>query len=190
MSDILLEHLQKKVAFDPDQQETILEKFKPLDIAKGEVLLQEGGYCRKIYFIESGAARTYALIGHRDVTSWFYPEHYFLSSWYSFLQQQPAHEYIEVLEDSRMHAISYTDLIQLYDRIPQFERFGRFLMEEQLAFIDYFSKGYLFLTAKERYDLLMEYFPQIILRVKLGHIASFLGISQETLSRIRSGKGK
>jgi len=69
---------------------------------------------------------------------------------------------------------------------PAFERFGRILMEEQLAFIDYYFKGVLFMTAKEKYSLLLSYFPDITQRVNLGHIASFLGITQETLSRLRS----
>ena len=77
---------------------------------------------------------------------------------------------------------------QLYQESPQFERFGRKMYEQQLAYLDAFYKGYLFMTAKERYDLLLSVFPDVTQRVNLGHIASFLGISQETLSRIRAKK--
>ena len=93
-----------------------------------------------------------------------------------------------LLEDGTLLEISYEGMQDLYAQFARFERFGRVLMEEHLAFIDHFSRGYMFLSAKERYQQLLISFPDIELRVKLGQIASFLGISQETLSRIRSGK--
>ena len=112
----------------------------------------------------------------------------FLTSWYSFYSQVQSFEYIETLEDSVVYAIDYTQYQKLLEQFPSMERFGRLLAEEQMAFLDNFSKGYMFLTAKEKYQLLLSIYPNVELHVKLGHIASFLGISQETLSRIRARK--
>jgi len=87
-----------------------------------------------------------------------------------------------------LFSFEYYDYKKLIETYPKFERFSRLLAEEQLAFIDLYSKGYMFMSAKEKYQLLLSNIPDIELRVKLGYIASFLGISQETLSRIRSSK--
>ena len=151
-------------------------------------MLKEHQYCRKLYFVEEGIFRTFYHYNGKDITSWFYPEGHFVTSWHGFLRQEASFEYVEALENSKVYAIEYDAYQQLFKRFPEFERFGRLLIEEQLAFIDSFSQGYMFLPAKKRYELLLAYLPDVELRVKLGHIASFLGISQETLSRIRSQK--
>lgn len=84
-----------------------------------------------------------------------------------------------------MYAITYDKYQKLIADFPAFGNFARLLAEEALAFLDYFSKSWSFLSASEKYALLQQYFPNIEQRVKLGQIATFLGISQETLSRIR-----
>lgn len=188
ISDRLEANIATRISIPPTVMEAILDKFETKTLKKGAYLLQSGATCKYLYFIEKGCARTYAESPEREITSWFYPEDHFVTSWYSFLQQQPSFEYVQMLEESVVRMISYESLQELYRSYPEAERMGRLIMEEQLSFIDYFSRGYLFLTAKERYELLLSYFPEAPLRVKLGHIASFLGITQETLSRIRSQK--
>jgi len=88
-------------------------------------------------------------------------------------------------EDSRIVSLSYETLHQLYADDPALQEFGRKMVEEQLVFLDYFYKGFMFMSASKKYELLLSIFPDVTQRVNLGHIASFLGISQETLSRIR-----
>ena len=102
--------------------------------------------------------------------------------------KKPSFEEIECLEDCILYQISYNNYQRLIADFPAFGNFARLLAEEMLAFLDEFSKGWSFLTAKEKYKLLLSYLPDIELRVKLGHIASFLGITQETLSRLRAQK--
>lgn len=159
----------------------VLEKHE-----KNTFLIKENQYCKKLFFLEKGTVRTFHYHNEKDVTSWIYRPEQFFTSWYAFLNQQPSYEYIEVLNSSTIYSISYSDLQNLYKNFPAFERFGRLMIEEQMAFLDYFYKGYFFLSARERYESLLEYYPDIELHVKLGYIASLLGISQETLSRIRS----
>ena len=180
--------LLSKVRFEADELEEIVDAFTQREVKKGTRLLEAGKTCRTLWFIESGCARTFTETAQRDITSWFYPENQFLTSWHSYLLREPGFEGIEMLENGNLLEISYEAMQDLYTRFSRFERFGRLLMEEHLAFIDHFSRGYMFLSAKERYQQLLISFPDIELRVKLGQIASFLGISQETLSRIRSGK--
>ena len=141
-----------------------------------------------LYFIEKGLLHNYYLHQGRQVSSWFYLEHQFITAWSSFYGQTPSFETIECLEEVVLYRISYTHYQQLIADFPAFAHFARRLAEEMLTTIDVFSKSWSFLSAKEKYQLLQTYFPGIELRVKLGLIASFLGISQETLSRIRAGK--
>ena len=184
----LLQNIISKTPISSDLQKEIennfiLEKTKPK-----QLLLKEHQYARKLFFLEEGTARTFYYHDEKEVTSWFYREGQFLTSWYSFYSQQQSFEHIQILEKSIVYSIDYFSYQKLIKSFPSFERFARLLAEEQTMGIDLFSKGYMFMSAKERYNLLLTTFPDIELRVKLGQIASFLGISQETLSRIRSGK--
>lgn len=176
------------IAVSPDEEQIIRSYFKPIEIKKDDYLVKQDHVCQHLYYIESGLLHTYYLHDGKIVSSWFYKEEDIMTCWYSFLSQEPSFEYIQALEDSVVWSISSHDLNELYRKIPAMERFGRILMETHLSFIERFNKGYMFMTAKEKYALLTEYIPDVTLRVKLGLVASFLGISQETLSRIRAQK--
>ncbi|BDS15305.1 Crp/Fnr family transcriptional regulator [Aureispira anguillae] len=184
----LIQQIASKIKLSPELKASIKELFIEQKVPKKTQLLREFQYCQNLYFLSKGTVRTFYYHEDKIITSWFYNEGNFFSSWYSFYLQKPSFEYVEVVEDSTIYKISYDNYQLLLDRHSDFERFGRLLAEEYTAFIDQYSKGYMFLSAKERYQLLLTYFPDIELRVKLGDIASFLGITQETLSRIRSRK--
>ena len=184
----LIEHISKTIPISPELENTIRGVFKEEQIRKQELLLKEYNHVRKLYFVKKGILRTYYVHDEKEVTSWFYVENQFLTSWHGFYKQKASYEYIEALEDCVVFSIQYDEYKKLIESYPKFERFARLLAEEQLAFIDSYSKGYMFMSAKDKYNLLLSNIPNIELRVKLGYIASFLGISQETLSRIRSGK--
>jgi len=152
---------------------------------KNEVILKEGKTCKRMYFLTSGTVRVYFYQKGKDITHWIYPDQMLFTSWASFILQKPATEYLETIEDASFVSLSYDDWQDLYIKFPELERFGRLIIEEQMAMIDEFYKGYYFLTAKEKYNLLIDAYPSIVQRANLGYIASMLGISQETLSRIR-----
>ena len=164
------------------------QKIKKETLPKGQLLVKDGQVAHRLYFLEKGTARTFYYHNGKDITSWIYRENTPFTTWYSFLNRQPSFESIEILEDATVLSFTKDALEALYLQYPTFERFGRKMVEQQLSFLDAFYKGYMFMSAKERYDLLLDIFPDITQRVNLGHIASFLGISQETLSRIRSKK--
>lgn len=184
----LIAYIGKRIPVSIELKETIKTVFKKERFAKQALLLKEFQPVRKLYFINKGIFRTYYVHDGKEVTSWFYDEHQFLTSWHGFYKQEFSYEYIEALEDSVVFSIEYQAYLKLINTHQKFERFSRLLAEDQLAFIDSYSKGYMFMSAKDKYDLLLVNNPNIELRVKLGYIASFLGISQETLSRIRSRK--
>jgi CRP-like cAMP-binding protein len=184
----LLENIESKITLSATLKNTIDDYFKLEIVPKNKILLKENGYCKKLYFLEEGLARTYYFLKDKEITSWFYREADFFTSWASFYTQEPSNEYIETSSECQIYSIEYFKYQELLEKHPQFERFGRLLAEEQTAFIEQFSRGFMFATANEKYGLLLDYFPDIELYFKLGHIASFLDITQETLSRIRKRK--
>ena len=181
----VLASVNKKSKINEESYSLIQSSFQARQLKKGEYLLREGLVCSQLYFIESGIARSFYYHNEKEVTSWLYNEGQWISSWYSFYSQQQSFEYIQILENADLFSISFSSYQKLLKEIPEFNTFGRLLAEEQTAFIDYFSKGFSYMSAKEKYNLILDLFPDISQRVNLGYIASFLGITQETLSRIR-----
>ena len=181
----LLQQISNKCFLSSELQQCIINDFEEEKINKGEKILIQGNKANYLYFIKKGVLHNYYYHGGKQISSWFYAENQFITSWHSFYAQKQSFEEIECLEDCVLYKISYANYQKLIANFPAFGNFARLLAEEMLTFIDEFSKGWSFLTAKQKYDSLLAFFPDIELRVKLGYIASFLGISQETLSRIR-----
>lgn len=181
----LLDYIKSYISISEATEKSIKQCAHELTLERGALIAEEGKTCKTIYFLVSGAARTYLYLKGKDITHWIYLENSLITSWHSYLLKKPSKEYIELTEDAKVVAISYEDWHKLYDEFPEMNKFSRLILEEQLAVLDDFYKGYYFLSAKEKYELLISWYPEITQRVNLGYIASMLGISQETLSRIR-----
>jgi len=181
----LLQQISSRCFLSPELQQRIARDFQVREADKGEKILTQAKRANYLYFVKKGILHNYYYHDGKQVSSWFYKEDQFITSWHSFYAQKQSFEEIECLESCILYQISYKDYQKLIADFPSFGNFARLLAEEMLIFIDEFSKGWSFLSAKEKYDVLLTYFPDIEVRVKLGHIASFLGVSQETLSRIR-----
>ena len=177
--------IKKYISISSETENAIIQIAKYQEYKKGTILLEQGKTCRKLYFLVSGTVRTYFYQNDKDVTHWIYINDSIFTSFNSYILQKPSVEFLETTEDSNIVSITYSEWQFLYKKYPELERFGRLIMEEQMAAIDEFYKGYYFLSAKEKYNLLIESYPEILQKANLGHIASMLGISQETLSRIR-----
>jgi len=181
----LLQEISHRCFLSPELQQRITRDFEEINAKKGEKILIQGNKANYLYFIKKGVLHNYYYHDGKKISSWFYNENQFITSWHSFYPQKPSFEEIECLENCVLFQISYKNYQKLIADFSAFGNFARLLAEEMLTFLDEFSKGWSFLSAKEKYNLLLTNFPSIELRVKLGYIASFLGISQETLSRIR-----
>lgn len=160
--------------------------LKQMVLPKGHVLVKADTVCNYVYYIEKGLSRTFYLKDGKDVTDWISTEKTFACSIVSFITRKPDRRTIELLEDSLLWAIHHDELEKLYSVNHEIERFGRLLTSHGLVQIQQRFDDLHFATAHERYKKLMETNPTIIQRVPLGMIASYLGITQETLSRIRS----
>ena len=156
------------------------------ELRKGHVLIKQDTVCNYLYFIESGLTRTYYLKDGKDVTDWISAENSFACSIISFLTRKPDRRIVELLEPSTVYGMHHDDLEMLYQKYHDIERLGRLLISSGLLQMQQKFDDLHFATATERYHTLMQTNPSFILRVPLGMIASYLGITQETLSRIRS----
>lgn len=157
-----------------------------LELPKGHHLLRPGAICHHLYFIEKGLTRTWYIKNGKDVTDWISTENSIAVSIISFLQRQPDRRGIQLLEDSILWAISWSDLEMLYQQYPEINRMGRLLLSHGIIQLQQRFDDLHFASAHDRYKQLIRSTPSLINRVPLGMIASWLGITQETLSRIRS----
>ena len=169
------------------------EKIKAIlqrdEFPKGHILFRQGGICHHIYYIEKGLARIfYHTESGKEVTAWFFAENTFLTAHDSFYQNKPAGNNCELLEDSVVYSLSYSNMEVMLNDSHEMARFAFHAVYELAKRLTEFIAGIKFQSAEVRYNALMQNYPNIFQRAKLGHIASFLGITQETLSRIRAGK--
>ncbi len=158
-------------------------EIKTLD--KGEHLLREGDVSRQVAFVESGLLRYYYLSDGTEHTGQFFFPGTFVADVASFVLQRPALQNIDALEPTVVTLISRTVLHDLYDSDPAFERFGRRLFEQVVAFSQLRTASFLLRSAEERYLALLDERPKVIEQVPLYQVASYLGITPEALSRIR-----
>lgn len=168
-------------------QERMSAYIKQESFPKKHLLLREGEIARKIFFIRKGFARSffYDRDGNEH-TLWFMDVNDIMISVYSFYTQQPAAENIELLEDSIVLSLTWEQVHTIYAEHPEFNYHGRLLTEKY--YIQSEERAVLLRTKKpaERYHKLIDSYPGILQKASLGQIASFLGITQETLSRIRA----
>jgi CRP-like cAMP-binding protein len=153
---------------------------------KGHLLLKPNSICRRIFFIEHGLTRTFYFKEGKEVTDWLSAENTFAGSMISFLTQTPDMRGIELLEPSALWSFSHEDLEKLYHRYHEIERLGRLLTTHAYILVQQRFDDLLFSTAAERYQKILQHNPSFLQRVPLGMIASYLGITPETLSRIRA----
>lgn len=172
--------------FEMDIQLEIASYFKGLVFQKNAYLLREGHICEGIYYIEKGCCRSFTHSENKEITTAFSIEHSIITSPQSYLMQVPSFENIQALEYTEVFFLHYDHIQYLLQKHVVFNDYVRKLYEK--IFIDADSMLYSIRSesALQRYERLMETQPYLIQRVSLGHIASYLGMSQETLSRMRS----
>lgn len=180
----LIEAIQSIYQLDDNLVHLLTEKTEKFEYPARFKIVKSNSIISEIFFIEKGAARSYFYNDGNEITTWFSFENEFVTSFYSFISNQPSHETIELLEDSIIHSINFNDLNTLTLKYPPINHLYRkvleinFLKQERILSERYY-------TAKDKYDNLMQKHPEVLQRVPLGYIASYLGINQSTLSRIR-----
>jgi len=186
--ETLFNHINNISPLSEEAQHALSADFRKVEKQKGEFLLKEGSICKNLYFLERGCLRGFYLLEEKEITHWFAFENDFVTSFHSFITRKASLENIQLLEGSVLWSISHDALYALYDRFPEIERLGRISCEKYYIRLEERYVNSQFKTAGERYLDLINSNPLMLQRVSLGYVASFLAISQETLSRIRSKK--
>jgi CRP-like cAMP-binding protein len=182
----LLKHICSYYQLNPTMQELLQDCFEQVEFSKNQLLVAEGKICRNLYFLQKGAIRGFYNLEGKEITHWFAFEKDFVTSFHSFITQKPAVENIQVLENSTLWRISKDKLTSLLNEHSEIERLVRIVYENYYIRLEERFVNAQFKSATERYHDLLNQSPHIVERVPLGYIASYLGISQETLSRVRS----
>ena len=182
----LLSHITTYHPLSISAQDALYNCFEKITLSKNEFLLREGNTCRHLYFLEKGALRGFYNLDGKEITHWFGFENDFVTSLHSFITREPSVENIQLLEGSILWAVSKEQLTALFDEFHEIERLVRIIYEKYYIRLEERFVNAQFKTASQLYENLLQQRPYILERVSLGFIASYLGISQETLSRIRS----
>ena len=167
-----------------------IQVSKYLTKDKSTLLVTEGQYADKSYFIVKGCARAYYLKDGKDITDWFAFENDFINSINSFFENIPSPHFIELLEPSTFLEISREDIFKLSDKYHDFDRLLRIIATKTMLALRNRIFSIQFEMAQQKYENLLNIRPDITQRVPLTHIASYLGITLETLSRIRNPKNR
>lgn len=162
------------------------KSLKTKELSKKAYLLRAGHICRHIYFIEKGLLRCFYDKGEQEVCSWFMKEGDVIMSVESFYQQKSSYESIQAIEDCRLYYIDYSELQNLYRTFPEFNYVGRVLTEKYYSLSEQRLYSMRMQRSQERYDYLLEHHPELVLRVPAKHLASYLGITEVTMSKVRS----
>lgn len=168
------------------EERLLSSKFKRINVKKNSLLLTFGQVCQYAYFICNGCLRTYFINEKgEEKTRYIAFENKFVSAFASFITQAPSAEYVQALEECVLLRISQVDFYKLVDTDPVFALLYRQSLEQAQVFATWRIETMINMTAKGRYENLLERMPQVILRLSNKHVASFLGITQESLSRLK-----
>jgi CRP-like cAMP-binding protein len=182
-------HFQKlKEKYEFLKMEDLMElinicKFQ--NIPKNEHFIKAGDTTKKVGFIISGLIRFYHLKDGEEYNIIFKKEFEMASSFESIILNQPSSYSFEALEDTQMMIYDYVEMEELFAKNHQLERFGRYFIQQELAQAVKIYEGHLFFSPEERYLKFIEKYPDLMNRVPLKHLSSFLGITPVSLSRIR-----
>ncbi|MFC0876492.1 Crp/Fnr family transcriptional regulator [Saccharicrinis sp. FJH2] len=180
----LIDYITQFVKLD-DEAIQALKDLAEIEIyRKNQYILENGQRCNKIWFLKKGMVRKFHLCDGKEITTWIHTENETFTSLQSYAQDTPSDEFLQACEDTEVIGITKTNSEKL-SRHPQFIVFTSTLMEREFVNIDKHTKALNQRDAKGKYEYLREIAPEIIKRAKIGHIASVIGVSRETLSRIR-----
>jgi CRP-like cAMP-binding protein len=184
---LILQNISRHISLTNQEKSYFLSLLKEKKVAKKELILQQQQACKEINFVQTGILRAFHMDATgKESTIMFAVSDWWITDMYCFINQKPAMLNIEALEDSSVLQLQKHHLDDLYHKVPKFERFFRIMMQnayirEQLRTIENLS-----LPAEERYYNFLQKYPEAVKRIRQKQIASYLGITPEFLSLIKS----
>lgn len=187
MKQIIL-FLQSIYPLSPKLVEHLSKVIKSRKLFKKDYILKAGHVSRCAYFISHGLLRAFYIKNDKDISSWFMKEGDFSLSIESFYDQKPSYENIQALEDCTIFSIDYNELEYIYQQFPEFNYIGRVLTIKYHKLWAQQLYSLRMQNANERYQWLLTNHPELLLRVPAKFIASYLDITEVTLSKIKGKK--
>lgn len=174
------------VSFDDDEWKTIQNSFEFRTIPARTTIFKTGAISRELFFINKGLLRLYYVDeSYNDITAFFFSENLFAGCYESFVKQIPGNQALETLEKSDVLVINYENLQKLYKNVPKINIITRVIAETRFINGQRILSSFILQTPEERYKTFMMQYPILLQRAPLQYIASFLGITPVSLSRIQ-----
>ena len=187
-TDKILHHFEEYIQLSDTLKTELTERITIKTFKKKELIHDADTICTKSYFIQKGLVRVYFLKDGKEVSEYFCAESEWINSPRSLTKQKLDIYYIDAIENTEVFCLHVKDLVYLLEKFPEMERYSRLSMGAILEHLMNRITSLRFTTAKEKYEHFCTVYKQIYGRIPLGMVASYLGITQETLSRIRAEK--
>ena len=181
----LLHNIQSLISLDEAEKDIITGLFKEKTYKKGDFFLADGQICKQVGFVAKGLMRYYINHDGEEKTYAFSQENEYVCNYESFIPQSPSSKIIQALEDSVVLVISHSDLQLLYAKVREGERYGRIAIEMVFLQILKDINSFYTETPELRYERFLKNHSDLQQRISQYHIASFVGVKPQSLSRIR-----
>lgn len=183
-------YIQSTFHLPPGEEAQISAFFKPLTLKRNDFLLKENQFAQYLCFVESGWMREFYYHDGREITKWISGPGYFIVDLASFLFEKPARVNLQALTDCELFAISKTDYARIAQVIPKWPEIEKIFIARCFTVLEERVMTHLSLSAEERYDAFFQYNPELFNLVPLQFLASMLGMTPETFSRIRKKRSE
>jgi CRP-like cAMP-binding protein len=185
----LTEILTRIHPLPPESIDKIAGKVERVEMKKGSILVEADKVCRNVFFVAKGIVRAFCYAKGRDITFWIGEEGTVALSMQSYINGQPGYESIVTIEDCILYKISVDNLHELYSNDIHISNWGRVFAEKEILRAEKALIPQLFTTGSERYEQLLKDQPHLLNRIPLENLASYLGLTPVSLSRIRANFG-
>jgi CRP-like cAMP-binding protein len=185
MMNALETYIKSSVSLAPDDLQVITSFFKTGNMSKGDYFARKGRYCDKLSFVQTGYLRMFVEADDREVTQWISGPGYFITDLSSFIFNTPGRWNIQALTDCTLSEISRSDYESLSRKLPAWKEIDRLLIVKCFAMMEERILNHLYMSTEERFQHLLKTQPELFNLVPLQYLASMLGMTPETLSRLR-----
>lgn len=172
----------------PDELESITSLFRPETLKKGDYFLQTNKKCERLSFVQSGFLRIFIETESKEVTQWISTKGYFVTDLSSFIFDKPARWTIQALTDTEIYTLNKRDYKEIINTIPQWAELEKMFIIHCFITLEERVLSHLSMSAEERYHFFFENNKELFNQVPLQYIASMLGMTPETFSRIRKNQ--
>lgn len=181
----LTTYIQSYFGASNDDLAKIAAFFKPIHLKKGDYFLKKGGQSDRLAFVQSGIIREFVPVEGKEVTKWIATQGYFVVDLASFLFHQPARWNFQALTDCELYAIDHKNYQQLGQSVARWQELEKLFIAKCFTVLEDRIVTQLAMSAAERYQQLFQFNPELFNQVPLQYLASMLGMTPETLSRLR-----